>query len=169
MAKTRIGVTAYWKGYDRKLYLRAVQLAEDLGYDSFWVPETWGYNVFPLITEMAKVTKRIKLATGIVNVFSRSPGLLAMSAYTMNEISDGRFILGVGTSGPKVVEGFHGVPFKRPLSQTRDVLKIVRGLLRGESLDRLDATMARYRPFTLAAGKGEAHVPIYVAARVNGR
>ena len=68
MQKLRVGLVAYWKGYDRKIYLKAAQLADELGYDSFWVPEAWGYDVFPLITEMALKTKRIKLATGIVNI-----------------------------------------------------------------------------------------------------
>src|SRR3954471_24618703 len=104
MPKPRIGVVAYWKGYDRKTYLKAAQLADELGYESFWVPEAWGYDSFPLITEMALSTKRIKLCTGIVNVFSRSPGLLAMSAATLHEISDGRFMLCVGTSGARVIE-----------------------------------------------------------------
>src|SRR5215475_6910863 len=106
----RIGLVAFWKDYYRALYLRAAQLADELGYDSFWLPEAWGYEIFTLLTEMALATKRIKLGTGIVNVFSRSPGLIAMSAATLDEISEGRFILGVGTSGQRVIEGFHGRP-----------------------------------------------------------
>jgi alkanesulfonate monooxygenase SsuD/methylene tetrahydromethanopterin reductase-like flavin-dependent oxidoreductase (luciferase family) len=164
MTKPRIGLVAYWKGYDRKTYLKAAQLADELGYESFWVPEAWGYDAVPLITEMALHTKRIKLCTGILNVFSRSPGLLAMTAATLHEISEGRFVLGIGTSGARVIEGFHGRPFDKPLTQTRDVLKVVRGLLRGESLDRVGAELARYRPFTLATKNGPYHVPIYVAA-----
>jgi alkanesulfonate monooxygenase SsuD/methylene tetrahydromethanopterin reductase-like flavin-dependent oxidoreductase (luciferase family) len=104
----RIGLLAFWKNYDRKLYLRAAELADELGYDSFWLPEAWGHEVFSLLTEMAVKTKRIKLGTGIVNVFSRSPGLLAMSAATVDDISEGRFVLGIGTSGARVIEGFHG-------------------------------------------------------------
>src|SRR4029453_10139752 len=95
----RIGLVAFWKNYDRKLYVRAAQLADELGYDSFWVPEGWAYEVSTLLTEMALATKRIKLATGILNVSSRSPGLLAMTAATLDEISEGRFILGIGASG----------------------------------------------------------------------
>ncbi len=164
MQKPRVGVVAYWKGYDRKIYLKAAKLADELGYESFWVPEAWGYDVFPLLTEMAKETKRIKLGTGIVNVYSRSPGLIAMSSATLDEISDGRFILGIGTSAHRVIEGFHGVPYDKPLSRTRDVLRIVRGLLNGESLDRVGAEMVRYRPFKLATKAGQHRVPIYVAA-----
>ncbi len=84
----RIGLVAFWKNYDRKLYLRAAQLADELGYDSFWVPEAWGYEISTLLTEMALTTKRIKLGTGIFNVYSRSPGLIAMTAATIDEISE---------------------------------------------------------------------------------
>src|SRR5690348_1169911 len=129
-----IGLLAFWKNYDRKLYLRAAQLADELGYDSFWVPEAWGYEIFTLLTEMALCTKRIKLGTAIVNVFSRSPGLLAMTAATVDEISEGRLILGLGTSGARVIEGFHGRAFNKPLTQTRDVIRVVRTLLAGGKL-----------------------------------
>src|SRR5580658_4721960 len=145
----RIGLLAFWKNYDRKLYLRAAELADDLGYDSFWVPEAWGYESFSLLTEMAVATKRIKLGTGIINVFSRSPGLIAMSAATLDEISEGRFILGLGTSGPRVIEGFHGRPYDKPLTQVRDVIRTVRTLLSGGKLSDAGAENAKYRPFTL--------------------
>ncbi len=164
MQTPRMGLVAYWKGYDRKRYLKAVQLADDLGYESFWVPEAWGYDAFSLLTEMALVTKRIKLCTGIVNVYSRSPGLLAMSAATLHEISEGRFVLGIGTSGARVVEGFHGRRFDKPLSETREVIKVVRGLLRGESLDQVGSDLRRYRSFKLATLGANYQVPIYVAA-----
>src|SRR5215510_7485612 len=107
MPKPRIGVVSFWKNYDRKLYLRAAQLADELGYDSFWVPEAWGYETFPLLTEMAVHTKRIKLGTGI--------------------------------SGQRVIEGFHGRPFDKPLTQTRDVIRVVRTLLAGQKLSEAGA------------------------------
>ncbi|MCC6648478.1 MAG: LLM class flavin-dependent oxidoreductase [Polyangiaceae bacterium] len=163
MTKPRVGVVAYWKGYDRRMYLKAARLADELGYDSFWVPEAWGYDVFPLIAEMARDTRRIKLGTGIINVFSRSPGLIAMSAATLDEISGGRFLLGMGTSAHRVIEGFHGRPFDRPLTQVKDTIKVVRGLLRGDSLDQCGAELHRYRPFKLAT-RGPHRVPIYIAA-----
>jgi len=89
----RTGLLPFWKNYDRKLYLRAAILADELGYDSFWIPEAWGYEIFSLLTEIAVHTKRIKLGTGIVNCFSRSPGLLAMNAATVDDISEGRLLL----------------------------------------------------------------------------
>jgi alkanesulfonate monooxygenase SsuD/methylene tetrahydromethanopterin reductase-like flavin-dependent oxidoreductase (luciferase family) len=159
-----IALLAFWKNYDRKLYLRAAKLADELGYDSFWVPEAWGYETFPLLTEMALATKRIKLGTGIVNVYSRSPGLLAMSSATIDEISEGRFILGIGTSGQKVIEGFHGRPFEKPLTQTRDVIRVVRTLLAGGLLHDAGAENAQYRPFALEMKPTRKSIPIYVAA-----
>ncbi len=157
------GVLAFWKNYDRKLYLRAAELADELGYDSFWLPEAWGYEVFSLLSEMAGRTKRIKLGTAIVNVFSRSPGLIAMSAATLDEISEGRFVLGLGTSGARVIEGFHGRAFNKPLTQLHDVIKITRTLVEGGKLTDAGAELGQYRPFTLEM-KPRPRVPIYVAA-----
>jgi F420-dependent oxidoreductase-like protein len=159
-----IGLLAFWKNYDRKLYVRAAQLADDLGYDSFWLPEAWGYEVFSLLTEMAVATKRIKLGTGIVNVFSRTPGLLAMTAATVDEISEGRLILGIGTSAPRVIEGFHGRKYEKPLTQVRDVIRVVRSLLSGGKLHESGAELTTYRPFTLAMEPRRREIPIYVAA-----
>lgn len=160
----RIGLLAFWKNYDRNLYLRAVKLADELGYDSFWVPEAWGYDAFALLTEMAVATKRIKLGTGIINVFSRSPGVIAMSAATIDEISEGRFMLGIGTSGKNVIEGFHGRPYEKPLTQTRDVIRAVRALLAGQKLSDAGAELHDYRPFKLEMKPTRSSVPIYVAA-----
>jgi F420-dependent oxidoreductase-like protein len=160
----RIGLLAFWKNYDRKLYVRAAKLADELGYDSFWVPEAWGYDIFPVLAEMALATRRIKLGTAIVNVYSRSPGLVAMSAATLDEMSEGRFILGIGTSGKKVIEGFHGRPFDKPLTQTRDVIRVVRTLLAGGKLSEAGAENADYRPFTLEMKPTRPRIPIYVAA-----
>jgi alkanesulfonate monooxygenase SsuD/methylene tetrahydromethanopterin reductase-like flavin-dependent oxidoreductase (luciferase family) len=160
----KIGLVAFWKNYDRALYLKAAKLADELGYDSFWLPEAWGYEIFSLLTEMAVHTERIKLGTGIVNAFSRTPGLLAMSAATIDEISEGRFILGLGTSAKRVIEGFHGRPFEKPLSQLRDVIRVVRTLLAGKSLSEAGAVLNEYRPFTLAMEPKRRQIPIYVAA-----
>jgi alkanesulfonate monooxygenase SsuD/methylene tetrahydromethanopterin reductase-like flavin-dependent oxidoreductase (luciferase family) len=160
----RTGLLAFWKNYDRKLYLRAAQLADDLGYDSFWLPEAWGYEVFSLLTEMAVKTKRIKLGTGIINVYSRSAGLIAMTAATVDDISEGRLILGVGTSAPRVIEGFHGRAYDKPLTQVRDVIRVVRTLLSGGKLTDARAENATYRPFTLEMTPTRRQIPIYVAA-----
>src|SRR5262249_23391701 len=93
MASGATGIVPFWKNYDRKAVLRFAQLAEDLGYDSIWIPEAWAYEQFQLLAEVALATKRIKLATGIANVFSRSAGLVAMSVATLSQVSAGRAIL----------------------------------------------------------------------------
>lgn len=164
MAKERTALVAFWKNYDRKTYLKAAQLADELGYDSFWLPEAWGYDVVPLLTEMAIHTKNIKLGTAIVNVWSRTPSLIAMTAATLDEVSEGRFLLGIGSSGARVIEGFHGREFKQPLTQVRDVIRVVRTLVAGGKLDEAGAKLADYRPFTLAMKPSRPYIPIYVAA-----
>jgi alkanesulfonate monooxygenase SsuD/methylene tetrahydromethanopterin reductase-like flavin-dependent oxidoreductase (luciferase family) len=91
-----------------------------------------GVRAVPAADRGRAATKRIKLATGIANVFSRSAGVLAMSAATLDEISEGRVILGLGTSGKVVVENFHGVPYEKPLTRLRETVGILRALWRGE-------------------------------------
>lgn len=160
----RTGLVAFWKNYDRAQCVQAAQLADELGYDSFWIPEAWGYEIFTLLTEIALKTKRIKLGTGIVNAYSRSPAVLAMSAATLDEISGGRLILGIGTSGKNVIEGLHGRAFEKPLTQVRDIIKVVRTLLAGGKLSDAGAENAQYRPFRLEMKPIRTHIPIYVAA-----
>ena len=160
----RIGVIPFWKGYDRSLYVKAAVLAERLGYHSFWVPEAWGFDAFSLLTEIAVKTKRIELGTGIINVFSRSPALIAMQTATLDHISGGRFNLGLGTSGSRVIEGFHGREFKAPLTQVRDVIRATRTLLAGKPLSEAGTKLHHYRPFSLEMKPVRSHVPIYVAA-----
>ena len=158
------GLVAFWRDYDRKKYVKAAILADRLGYDSFWLPEAWGYEAFSLLTEIALRTKRIKLGTGIINVFSRSPALIAMQAATIDEISGGRFILGLGTSAKRVVEGLHGRDFDKPLTQTRDVIRVVRAMLEDRPLDEAGTKLRQYRPFKLDFKPTRRRIPIYVAA-----
>ena len=160
----KLGIVPFWRGYDRKLVLQVAELAEDLGYDSIWIPEAWAYEQFQLLTEIACRTKRIKLATGIANVFSRSAGLLAMSIATLDEISEGRAILGLGTSGKLVVENFHGVPYKKPLTRLKDTIHIVRALLAGKRLEPEMTTLFDARHFKLEMTPRRADIPIYVAS-----
>jgi F420-dependent oxidoreductase-like protein len=163
MTKTT-GIVPFWKNYDRKTVIRFAQLAEDLGYDSIWIPEAWAYEQFQLLTEIALNTKRIKLATGIANVFSRSAGVLAMSAATLDEISEGRVILGLGTSGKVVVENFHGVPYEKPLTRLRETVGILRALWRGERLDPKMSTLFDARHFKLEMTPFRPDIPIYIAS-----
>lgn len=158
------GIVAFWKNYDRKAVIRAAQLAEELGYDSIWIPEAWAYEQFQLLTEIALSTKRIKVATGIANVFSRSPGLLAMSAATLDEISEGRAIIGLGTSGKLVVENFHGVRYDKPLTRLRETVGILRALWKGERLRPELSTLFDARQFKLEMTPLRPTIPVYIAS-----
>src|SRR5262245_40727828 len=119
--------------FDRREVIACVQAADACGYDSFWMPEAWERDAFLMLSEVARQTRAIHLATGIVNIFSRSPALLAMSAATLDEESGGRFRLGLGTSGARVIEDFHGLAFNKPLTRLKESIQIIRLLLAGES------------------------------------
>lgn len=160
----RIGIVPFWRNYDRQTVLRTARLAEELGYDSIWIPEAWGYEQFQLLTEVALATGRLKLATGIANVFSRSAGLLAMSAATLDEISEGRVILGLGTSGKAVVENFHGVPYTKPLTRLRETVGICRALWSGQRLSPEMSTLFDARHFKLEMTPRRPDIPIYIAS-----
>ena len=145
-----------------------IQEAERLGASSVWVPELWGADALTPLAYLAATTSSIGLASGIVQIGSRSPALLAMTAMTLQGLSGGRFLLGLGTSGPQVMEGWHGVRFTSPIGATRETIEIVRTVARG---DRLSHDGAVYR-LPLPDGPGRAirsmlepvEVPIYVAA-----
>ncbi len=162
--KKKIGIVPFWKGYNRKDVLRSARLAEELGYHSIWIPEAWGYEQFQLLTEVAGVTRSIRLATGIANIYSRSAALLAMSAATLDEISGGRAILGLGTSGKNVIENLHGIPYEKPLTRMRETVKIIRTLISGERLMPEMTTLFEVRPFRLEMKPFRPEVPIYIAS-----
>jgi F420-dependent oxidoreductase-like protein len=149
-------------GLDRRELIECVRAADGCGYDSFWMPEAWERDAFTILTELAVHTERIHLCTGIVNVFSRSPALIAMSAATLDEISGGRFRLGLGTSGARVIEDFHGVAYNKPLTRLRETILIVRKLLSGEALDFNGECFELHR-FKLGFKPLRDNIPIYVA------
>ena len=142
--------------------------AERLGVDSAWVPEYWGYDALTPIAAAAAVTERIRLATAIVQLGSRTPAMLAMSAMSLQSISGGRFALGLGTSGPQVIEGWHGVPFDKPITRTRETIDIVRLVSQGERLEydgdvyQLPLPGGEGKPIRAAAPPVE--IPIYLAS-----
>ena len=150
-------------GFDRRELIELVRAADAVGYDSFWMPEAWERDAFTLLAELAAKTERIHLGTGIVNVFSRSPALLAMSAATLDELSGGRFRLGLGTSGKRVIEDFHGLKFDKPLTRLREAIQIIRLLLAGERAD-FDGQCFQLSRFKLGFKPLRADLPIYVAA-----
>ena len=142
--------------------------AEQIGVDSLWVPEVWGYDALTGLAYLAAKTSSIRLGTFVVQLGSRSPAMLATSALSLQELSSGRFILGVGTSGPRVMEGWHGVRFRKPVQTTRETIEIIRTVSRGERLQH----DGEIYPLPLPDSRGAAlrplvrphHVPVYVAA-----
>jgi F420-dependent oxidoreductase-like protein len=112
-----------------------VQEAEQLGYDSAWASEAWGTDAVTVLAWLAASTTRIKLGSAIMQIPGRTPANTAMTAATLDLMSGGRFILGLGTSGPQVVEGWHGEPWGKPLAKTREYVEIVRAALRREVVE----------------------------------
>ena len=108
--------------------------AERLGVDSAWTAETWGYDGATPLAYLAAKTSRLRLGTGILQVGARTPALTAMTAMALASLSGDRFLLGLGVSGPQVIEGWHGVSFARPLQRLRETVEIVRKITRGERL-----------------------------------
>jgi F420-dependent oxidoreductase-like protein len=118
----------------REQVMAVVKAADRLGFDSLWVAEAWSFDAFMVLTSLVPETENIKLATGIVNVYSRTPSLIAQSAATLDALSGGRAILGLGASGPQVIKGWHGLDYDQPLQRTREVIQIVRMIMRREKL-----------------------------------
>ena len=108
--------------------------AERLGIDSAWTAETWGYDGATPLAYLAAKTSKIRLGTGILQVGTRTPALTAMTAMALASLSGERFLLGLGVSGPQVIEGWHGISFARPLQRLRETIEIVRKVTRGERL-----------------------------------
>ncbi len=116
----------------REVIVDAAILAEELGFETFAVPEGWGLDSTPILTEIALRTNRIQLASAVLSVWGRTPATLAMTAATLQQISGGRYVLGLGASTKALVEGFHDTPFARPAGKLREAVTQVRALLRGE-------------------------------------
>ncbi len=110
----------------------AVRCEQEWGYDAIWLAETNGADSFALAAAIAQATERIEIGTAIVPVYNRTPAVLAMAAATLAELSEGRFVLGLGTSSHAMIEGWHGVPFEQPLGRVRDSMAVLRAALAGE-------------------------------------
>jgi F420-dependent oxidoreductase-like protein len=151
-----------------------VHLAEALGYDSAWAAEAWGTDAVSVLGWIGASTTRIKIGSAIMQIPGRTPANTAMTAATLDLMSGGRFILGLGTSGPQVVEGWHGQAWGKPLVKTREYVEIVRTALRREVVehhgehyripyDGPDAT-GLGKPLKLMVRPLRADIPIYLAA-----
>ncbi len=168
----KLGVNVgYWGlGMGARDQLQVVQEAERLGYHSVWAAEAYGSDAATVLAWLAAGTTQIKLGSAIFQMPGRSPALTAMTAATIDELSAGRMILGIGSSGPQVAEGWHGQPFARQLQRTREYVAVVRQALARERLEYHGETIE----LPLPGGPGKAlrlmitpvqeRIPIYLAA-----
>ena len=161
----------YWGlGLSAEAQLELVQEGERLGYDSVWAAEAYGSDAVSVLGWLAAGTQRIRLGSAILQIPARSAAMTAMSAATLDQLSGGRFLLGLGTSGPQVSEGWHGVRFGRQLQRTREYIDVVRMALRRERLEYHGSTLE----LPLPDGPGKAlkltiepvqeRIPIFLAA-----
>lgn len=160
----KISVGINWQGsLDYKALIERVQIADAVGVHSAWVPEAWGRDAFTILAVLADRTKKIQLGTAIVNTYSRTPAALAQHFATLDELSGGRMIIGLGTSGPQVIEHFHGIKFDPPLTRMKEYIEIINTLMRNEPLKHNGKVFNLQRGFTLRFTPVRNHIPIYLA------
>jgi len=170
----RLGLNCGYSGSSVFINIDLIKEAEKCGFDSVWTAEAYGSDAVSPLAWIAGQTTKIKLGTSIMQMPGRSPAMTAMTAMTLDQLSGGRFILGLGTSGPQVVEGWHGVPFNKPLTWVREYITIVREIIAREK--PLEFNGERYQipyrgPDSSGLGKplksiihGRKDMPIYVGA-----
>jgi F420-dependent oxidoreductase-like protein len=168
----KLGVNVgYWGlGLTSEQQLEIVQEAERIGYDSVWAAEAYGSDTATVLAWLAAGTERIRVCSGIFQMPARSPAMTAMTAATIDQLSGGRFRLGLGPSGPQVSEGWHGVRFARQLQRTREYVDVVRMALRRERLEYHGETIELPLPdgpgkaLKLTISPVQEEIPIYLAA-----
>ena len=164
----------YW-GAGQRGSTEVVEEADRLGYHSVWAAEAYGSDVVTVLAWFGARTKQIKLGSGIMQMPARTPAMTAMTAATLDELSGGRFLLGLGLSGPQVVEGWHGVPYGKPLGKTREYVSIVRSVLDRQSPLRHDGRHYQIpyqgadatglgKPLKLILHPKNSDLPIYLAS-----
>ena len=162
---------SYSGGFEHSI--AEVREMERAGLDTVWVAEVYGFDSPTLMGYLAAVTDTIEIGAAILNVYSRTPTLLAMTAAGLDNVSGGRAILGLGASGPQVIEGWHGMPYDKPLTRTREVVDIVRMALRRERLVHegvftlplpADQGLGLGKPLKMLTKPERPAVPIYIAA-----
>jgi F420-dependent oxidoreductase-like protein len=147
---------------------------EQAGLDTVWVAEAYGFDSPTLMGYLAAKTETLEIGAAILNIYSRTPGALAQTAAGLDNVSGGRAILGLGASGPQVIEGWHGVPYDKPLARTREVVEIIRAALRRETLQfqgkvftlplPSDQGLGLGKPLKMLTRPERPAVPVYVAA-----
>lgn len=169
----RLGCLLEYAGDPHATIDKARQL-EAAGVDDLWVPEAYGFDGVSMLGYLACTTTTVRLGSSILNVFSRTPGTLAQIAAGVDALSGGRFVLGLGASGPQVIEGWHGIPYARPLGRTREVVEVIRRMLRRDVVEFAGDSITLPLPPEQGLGQGKPlkmltqpvrdRVPIYLAA-----
>src|ERR671934_3169424 len=146
--------TGYWTAGPPPGVEEAVEEADRLGFDSIWTAEAYGSDGLSPLAWWGSKTRNVRLGTAIMQMSARQPAAAAMAAMTMDHLSGGRFILGIGVSGPQVVEGWYGRPFAKPLARTREYISIVRDIVARN--DRVTAPGPHYPlPYPDGTGPGK--------------
>jgi alkanesulfonate monooxygenase SsuD/methylene tetrahydromethanopterin reductase-like flavin-dependent oxidoreductase (luciferase family) len=159
----RLGLLA-GMGRDWQSSVEKVRIAEDLGYEYVATGEAWGPSVIPFLTLVAANTTKIRFGTAILNCYSRTPAALAQEFSMLDQVSGGRAVLGLGSSGANVIEHFHGVPFEKPLRRLRETVEIFDTLIAGEKLDYDGEIFQLHRGFQLDYARPRTKIPVYIAA-----
>lgn len=152
------------RGGDWRKEIEKIKIAEDLGYARISTGEAWNPSAVPWLTLLAEHTERMEIGSSIFNVWSRTPSALAQEFAALDSLSEGRMVLGIGASGHLVIEGFHGVPFEKPLRQIREYTEIFNLLIAGEPLNYEGQRFQMERGFTLDYERPRTHIPVEVAA-----
>jgi F420-dependent oxidoreductase-like protein len=150
-----------------------VRALEDAGLDTVWVPEAYGFDSPTLMGYLAAKTERVEIGSAILNIYSRTPSALLQTAAGLDNVSQGRAIIGLGASGPQVIEGFHGVPYDKPVGRTKEIIELIRSGLRRETLVH-DGIFTLPLPEGQGTGLGKplklltrperSSIPLYIAA-----
>src|SRR5918992_1194932 len=168
----RLGLhVGYWGlGLTREEQLALVREAEELGFDSVWAAEAYGSDTATVLAWLAAQTERIRIGSAIFQIPGRTPAMTAMTAATLDHISNGRMILGIGASGPQVAEGWHGQRFAKQLQRTREYVEILRRALARERLEfdgesyQLPLPDGPGKALKLTLAPVQERIPIYIAA-----
>ena len=169
----KLSTMLMYAGNPRDAADQVVEL-ERAGLDTVWVAEVYGFDSPTLMGYLAAVTETIEIGSAILNVYSRTPTLLAQTAAGLDNVSGGRAILGLGASGPQVIEGWHGMPYSKPLGRTREAIEIIRAALRREVVEHSGPSFELPLPADQGTGLGKplkmltrperSAIPIYIAA-----
>ncbi|MDP4651051.1 MAG: LLM class F420-dependent oxidoreductase [Haliea sp.] len=170
----KLGILLGYSGKQINIPIDLIRTAESMGYDSVWTAEAYGNDAVTAAAWVLAQTSKIRVGTAIMQMPARTPAMCAMTAMSLDQLSGGRFIVGLGASGPQVVEGWHGVPYGKPVTRTREYIQIMRKIMAREGPVEFDGEtyqMPNTGPGTTGLGKalksileGNPNIPIYTAS-----